>query len=87
MVGNELDKTKEDAINHPSHYNINRSGDQAIETFDYIESWEMEYAQGNIIKYVSRYKFKGKPLQDLLKARWYLDRLIIKEEDETSANV
>ena len=36
----------------------------------------MNYTQGNIIKYVSRYRYKGKALEDLKKARWYLNRLI-----------
>jgi len=70
-----------DSINHPKHYNINWAGKQAIETYDYINSWKMEYAEGNIIKYVSRHKYKGKALQDLKKARWYLNKLI-KELEE-----
>ena len=70
----------EDKVNHPRHYNINWQGEQAIETFDYIDSWKMGYAEGNIIKYVSRHKYKGKALQDLYKARWYLNKLIEKME-------
>ena len=69
-------------INHPKHYNINWKGEQAIETFNYINSWRMGYAEGNIVKYVSRYKYKGKALQDLKKARWYLDKLINEVENE-----
>ena len=65
-----------DNINQPKHYNINWKGEQTIETFDYIKSWRMGYAEGNVIKYVSRHKYKGKALQDLKKARWYLDKLI-----------
>ena len=34
------------------------------------------YLKGNILKYVSRYKFKGEPLEDLQKAQWYLNRLV-----------
>ena len=34
------------------------------------------YLKGNVLKYVSRYKFKGEPLEDLEKAQWYLNRLI-----------
>ena len=73
---------KEDKVNHPKHYNFNWKGEKAVETYDYIESWRMNYTQGNIIKYVSRYPYKGKPLQDLLKARWYLNRLIQQLEEE-----
>lgn len=36
----------------------------------------MGFNEGNVIKYVSRHKYKGKPLEDLKKARFYLDRLI-----------
>ena len=42
----------------------------------------MSYAEGNIIKYVSRHKYKGKALQDLKKARWYINKLIEELENE-----
>jgi len=58
-----------EAVNHPKHYNV------GIETTDYISSWDMSFAEGNIVKYVSRYKYK-RGLQDLYKARWYLNYLI-----------
>ena len=73
-----------DNVNHPTHYNINWKGEQAIETFEYIKSWRMEYAEGNVIKYVSRHKYKGKAFQDLKKARWYLDRMIEDLEKNAS---
>ena len=73
----------EDPVYHPKHYNINWAGEQAIETYDYINSWKMGYAEGNIIKYVSRHKYKGKALQDLKKARWYLNKLITELENES----
>ena len=56
-----------DNIN-PTYY---RKG---IETTDYIVSHSMNYLEGNIIKYVTRYKDKG-GLEDLKKAEWYLTRL------------
>ena len=58
----------EDKIN-PSYYK------KGIETTDYIVSHDMNYVEVNIIKYVTRYKEKN-GLQDLLKAEWYLNRLI-----------
>ena len=61
-----------DKIN-PDYY---RSG---IETADYIESNKMDYFQGNVIKYVTRYKRKN-GLEDLKKAEWYLQRLIRQYE-------
>jgi hypothetical protein len=47
----------------------------SIEVTDYITSNEMSFVEGNIIKYVTRYKEKS-GIQDLRKARWYLDKLI-----------
>ena len=61
-----------DNIN-PTYY---RKG---IETTDYIVSHSMNYLEGNIIKYVTRYKDKG-GLEDLKKAEWYLARLIQEAE-------
>jgi len=40
------------------------------------------YLKGNIVKYVWRYKMK-KGLQDLLKAQWYMNRLILEEQNKT----
>lgn len=61
---------KKEMVDHPDHYN------QGIETIDYIESWNMDFATGNVIKYVTRAKYKENPLEDLKKAKWYLERLI-----------
>ena len=46
-----------------------------IQTWDYIIANNIGYMEGNIIKYVSRWKEKGGE-KDLLKAKHYLDRLI-----------
>jgi len=58
-----------DVIN-PSHY---RQGN--IEVIDFILDQDMDYLEGNIIKYVSRYKYKN-GMEDLRKAKWYLEKLI-----------
>jgi len=42
---------------------------------DFILDQNFNYLEGNIIKYVSRYKYKN-GLEDLKKAHWYLERLI-----------
>ena len=52
----------------------------SIEVTDYITSNEMSFIEGNIIKYVTRYKNKS-GIQDLRKARWYLDKLIETQMD------
>ena len=60
---------KEQAIN-PPHY---QQG--SIEVIDFILDQNFNYLEGNIIKYVSRYRYKN-GLEDLKKAHWYLERLI-----------
>lgn len=66
----ELPK-QEDVINHPSHYTRGK-----IEVIDFIEDQQLPYHLGNVIKYVARAGHKGDKLEDLKKARWYLDRYI-----------
>ena len=68
-------KEKEDMINHPKHY---VKGD--IEPIDFINANNLDYLEGNIIKYVSRYKFKN-GLEDLLKAQFYINMIIEREQD------
>ncbi len=68
-----------DPVNSPPHYTAG-----GIETIDVIEAKELDFATGNAVKYILRHQFKGKPLEDLRKARWYLDRRIkqLEENDE-----
>lgn len=58
-------------IEHPSHYNRGK-----IEVIDFIEDQQLPYHLGNVVKYVARAGYKGDKLEDLKKARWYLDRYI-----------
>jgi len=60
-----------DPINHPSHYT---HGD--IEPIDAIEAWQLGFCLGNVVKYIARAGHKGDRLEDLKKARWYLEREI-----------
>mgnify|MGYP005827070801 CR=1 FL=1 len=69
-------KEPREIVDHPDHYN------QGIEVIDFIESWNFDFATGNIIKYVARHRFKDEPLDDLKKARWYIDRLIETYEEQ-----
>lgn len=68
---------KEDNINHPKHYT-----DGKIEVIDFIEDKKLGFHLGNVVKYVSRSgkKDESKTVEDLKKARWYLDRKIEKLE-------
>jgi hypothetical protein len=71
-----------DEVNHPSHYT-----DGKIEVWDYILEKKLGYLLGNVVKYVSRAgkKDPSKELQDLKKARAYLDKQI-KEVEKRDAN-
>lgn len=68
-------------VNHPSHYNSGK-----IETIELIKDMGIaeEFCVGNAIKYISRYKHKNKPVEDLEKALWYLNYVIklLKEKDQ-----
>ena len=71
-----------DMVNHPGHYC--KGG---IECIDAIKASMTEEAfkgflKGNVMKYVYRYESKEKPLQDLQKAKWYLERLIKENEQK-----
>lgn len=66
---------RHDPINHPSHYCLG-----GVEVIDAIEAWSLGYHLGNVVKYVARAAHKGAKLEDLKKARWYLDRAIAADE-------
>ena len=67
-----------DSVNSPDHYKMG-----GVETIDFIEAKATKeeligYLKFNVIKYLSRAKYKGHDLQDLKKAQWYLNRLVSK---------
>ena len=62
-------------VEHPQHYN------QGIECWDYTTSHDMNFLQGNIIKYVTRYRHKN-GIEDLKKALQYLNKLIEVESNK-----
>jgi len=65
----------DDIVNHPKHYTAG-----AIECIDYINACGFDYLEGNIVKYVTRYKHKN-GVEDLRKAEFYLRILIERELD------
>ena len=72
----ELPSELNDNVNQPPHY-----GNGEIECIDYMKDnmnhmMFMGYLEGNAKKYMHRYRYKGKPAEDLKKAQWYLDRLL-----------
>ena len=77
-----LDDEEEDAVNSPDHYNTGN-----IECIEAIEDSMSPaafkgYLKGNCMKYLWRYDYKGKPVEDLKKASWYLSRLIEMVEQQ-----
>jgi hypothetical protein len=67
-----------DPVNKPQHYRVGE-----VEAIDYIAQQlgvgVKDYLLGNLHKYIHRHRFKGQPVEDLRKARWYLERLIMEE--------
>lgn len=62
-----------DPVNHPSHYTKG-----AIEVLDFLLDQEFPYLEGQVVKYISRHRWKGESLQDLKKAQFYLAKLIAR---------
>lgn len=63
--------TKVEMVNHPSHYQGNK-----FEVIDIIEDYKLGFNLGNSIKYILRAGKKDDIVQDLRKAKWYLEREI-----------
>jgi hypothetical protein len=64
-----------DMVNSPPHYN--QTGIECIQAISAATDKGFKYyLQGNVMKYLWRFDYKDKPLEDLQKAKWYLDRLI-----------
>ena len=62
-----------DPVNHPKHYVSHPSGVECIEVTEHFN-----FNKGNAIKYIWRSSDKGKEVEDLRKARWYIDREIAR---------
>jgi hypothetical protein len=70
-----------DMVNSPPHYN--QTGIECIHAISAATGDGYKYyLQGNIMKYLWRFDYKDKPVEDLEKAKWYLDKLI----EEVMAN-
>lgn len=62
-----------DNVNHPKHYTSHPSGVECIEITEHLN-----FCIGNAIKYLWRAGLKGEQVEDLRKARWYIDREIAR---------
>jgi hypothetical protein len=65
---------REDSVNHPAHYTFGK-----FEVIDVLEDWfKTDPLLWQVGKYIARAGHKGSLVEDLKKARWYLDRRIAK---------
>ena len=74
-----------DPVNNPSHYCAGRK----YEPIEVINDWELGFDLGNVVKYISRAGRKNNALEDLKKARFYLNHQITTlelEQDENEGN-
>jgi hypothetical protein len=62
-------------VEHPTHYNQGK-----VEMWDYANDHNLDFFEGNIVKYVTRWRHKN-GIQDLRKAKQYLDKLIELNEN------
>lgn len=67
----------QEQVNHPNHYGGENNPYEAIKV---IDAWELNFNLGNTVKYIARAgkKDANKTIQDLQKAKWYLQREIDK---------
>lgn len=70
-----------EAVNHPQHYGGENNQYEAIKV---IEAWDLDFCLGNTVKYISRAGKKDNIVQDLKKAKWYLERKISQLETSGS---
>jgi hypothetical protein len=71
----------EEMVNHPNHYGGKNNPYEAIKV---IDAWKLGFSLGNTVKYISRAgkKHKDKELEDLKKAKFYLDHYISQLENQ-----
>jgi hypothetical protein len=75
IISAYIDSQPEEKVDHPKHYG---GEDNPYEAIKVIEAWDLGFNLGNVVKYISRSGKKGDALEDLQKARWYLEREINK---------
>lgn len=66
-----------ETVVRPSHYNQGK-----FEVIEVIHDWKLNFNRGNAVKYIARAPYKRSELEDLKKARYYLDHEIKKLEEE-----
>jgi len=92
MMNTESTESHKEMVNHPEHYNELKVEGKPVEAIELIKTFSsMEgitsyngFLLGTVIKYLTRYPFKGNPAQDLEKAQWYLQKLVDEVKHETN---
>lgn len=81
LMGTEREQPPNDSetVDHPAHYG---GEDDPFECIKVIEAWRLGFHLGQVLKYVRRAPEKGTHVEDLKKARWYLDREIARLEEQ-----
>jgi hypothetical protein len=69
-----------DLVNRPKHYTAHPSGVECIDVAEHFG-----FCLGNAIKYLWRADLKGDPIENLQKARWYIDREIFRRQSAKEA--
>jgi len=71
-----------DIVNHPPHYTKHPSGIECIQITEH-----MNFCLGNAVKYIWRAGLKNNAIEDLEKAKWYIEREILKRKSENENTV
>lgn len=79
-MSNAVEQELMEMVDHPKHY----QSKHGVEAIDVIEEFNLNFHLGNVVKYILRAGHKNDELEDLKKARWYLDREIWLKEMEES---
>jgi hypothetical protein len=72
--------SKKEMVNHPDHYGGENNPYEAIKV---IEAWGLNFNLGNVVKYLSRAGKKDEIINELEKAKWYLEREILNLKNKT----
>lgn len=67
-----------EAVDHPDHYRR----DTGHEAIDVIEAWGLGFCLGNAVKYIARAGLKGDAVEDLEKAKWYIEHEIARRRGQ-----
>ena len=77
-MGKTVEKETIEMVNHPKHY----QSKHGVEVINIIEEFGLGFHLGNVVKYVLRAGHKSNELEDLEKAKWYLERVIDLKKTE-----